>query len=69
MASSSQPILAWQPSLELDGMPLPADTSVWVWEKGEGSRIAQSLVHGLLLPKDVNAFTDGTEESMGRRLQ
>ena len=48
---------------------LPVDVSVRVWEKGEGGHIAQSLVHGLLLPEDVSAFADGTEESMGRRLQ
>ena len=50
-------------------MPLPANASVRVWEKGKGGRIAQSLAHGLLLPEDVSVFVDGTEESMGRRLQ
>ena len=50
-------------------MPLPAIANVRVWEKGKGGRIAQSLVHGLLLPEDVSAFVDRTEESMGRRLQ
>ena len=34
--------------------------------KGEGGRVAQSLVHGLLLPKDVHAFEDRTDESLGR---
>ena len=43
--------------------------SVRVWDKGEVGRVAQSLVHGLLLPEDVNAFEDGTNESMGRRLK
>ena len=47
----------------LDGKPLPSTASVWVWEKGEGGRVAQSLVHGLLLPKDVHTFKDGTDES------
>ena len=69
MASSSRPVSAWQPSFELDGMPLSADASIRVWEKGEGGRIAQSLAQGLLLPEDVSAFAKGTEESMGRRLQ
>ena len=69
MASSSRPVLAWQPSFELDGMPLSADASIRVWEKGEGGRLAQSLAQGLLLPEDVSAFAKGTEESMGRRLQ
>ena len=49
-------------------MPLSADASIRVWEKGEGGRIAQSLAQGLLLPEDVSAFAKGTEESMGRRL-
>ena len=50
-------------------MPLPANACVQVWKKGEGGRIAQCLAQGLLLPKDVSAFTEGTKESMGRRLQ
>ena len=47
-------------------MPLLADASIRVWEKGEGGRIVQSLAHGLLLPEDVSAFADGTKESIGR---
>ena len=47
----------------------PSTASVRVWEKGEGSRVAQSLVHGLLLPEDVHTFKDGIDESLGRRLQ
>jgi len=31
--------------------------------------VAQNLAHGLLLPADVSAFVDATDESMGRRLQ
>ena len=69
MASSSRPAQLWQPTFELDGMPLPTSASVRAWEKGEGGRVAQSLVHGLLLPKDVSTFADGTDESMGRRIQ
>ena len=53
----------------LDGKPLLSTASVWVWEKGEGGHVAQSLVHGLLLPKDVHTFKDGTNELLGRRLQ
>ena len=68
MASSSRPAQLWQPTFELDGTPLPASASVRAWEKGEGGRVAQSLVHGLLLPEDVNAFADGIDKSMGRRL-
>ena len=53
----------------LDGKPLPSTVCVRVWEKGEGGRVVQSLVHGLLLPEDVHTFEDGTNESLGRRLQ
>ena len=53
----------------LDGKPLPSTACVRVWEKGEGGRVAQSLVHGLLSPKDVHTFEDGTNKSLGRQLQ
>ena len=69
VVSSSQTSSAWQPSFMLDGKPLPSTACVRVWEKGKGGRVAQSLVHGLLLPEDVRTFEDGTDESLGRRLQ
>ena len=69
VALSSRPAQLWQPTFELDGIPLSASASVRAWEKCEGGRVAQSLVHDLLLPEDVSAFADGTDESMGRRLQ
>ena len=68
LASSSQAAPAWQPTFQLDYKPLLASASVWVWEKGEGSRVSQSLVHNLFLLEDMHAFEEGTEESMGRRL-
>ena len=40
-----------------------------MWEKGEGGWIAQTLAEGLLLPDDVHAFEDGSEESVRRRLE
>ena len=40
-----------------------------MWEKGEGGRVPQTLVEGLLLPDDVHAFEEGSEESVGRRLE
>ena len=40
-----------------------------MWEKDEGGRIAQTLAQGLLLPDDVHAFEEGSEEFMGRKLQ
>ena len=52
----------------LDGKPLPSTASVQVWEKGERGCVAQSLVHGLILPEDVRTFEDGTDESLGRQL-
>ena len=62
VASTSRVVSGWQPSFQLDGKPLPATTSVRVWEKGEGGRVAQSLVRGLLLPEDVHAFEDRMDE-------
>ena len=34
-----------------------------------GGRIAQTLAMSHLLPDDVHAFEEGTEESVGHRLQ
>ena len=69
MESTSRAAQEWQPIFQLDGKPLSVTTSVQVWDKGEGGNVAQSLVHDLLLPEDVNAFEDGTNKSMGRTLQ
>ena len=40
-----------------------------MWEKGEGGRITQTLAEGLLLPGDMHAFEEGSEESVGHRLE
>ena len=69
VASSSQVAPAWEPKFLLDGKPLPSTACVRMWEKGEGGRIAQTLAEALLLPEDVHAFEEGSEESVGRRLE
>ena len=69
VASSSQTAPTWKPKFLLDGKPLPSTACVRMWEKGEGGRIAQTLAEGLLLPEDVHAFEEGSEESVGRRLE
>ena len=68
IVSSSQATPAWRPKFLLNGKPLPSTVCVRMWEKGEGGNIAQTLATGLLLPDDVHAFEEGTEESVGRRL-
>ena len=69
VASSSQAAPAWKPKFLLDGKLLPSTACVRMWEKGEGGRIAQTLVAGLLLLDNVHAFEDGSEESVGHRLE
>ena len=69
MASTSRAMVEWQPTFQLNGKPLPVSASVRVWDKGQGGRVAQSLVHDLLLPEDIHAFEDRTDKSLGRRLQ
>ena len=68
-ASFSQVAPVWKPKFLLDGKPFPSTACVRMWEKGEGGRIAQTLAEALLLPEDVHAFEDGSEESVGRRLE
>ena len=40
-----------------------------VWDKREGGRVAQSLVHDLLLPEDDPFFFEGDEDSLVWQLQ
>ena len=58
MASSSRPEAIWQPTFKFGDRPLPASASIKAWAQGQGGRVAQSLVHGLLLPEDVPFFSD-----------
>ena len=69
VAFSSQLVVPWQPTFKFGAGPLPATASAIVWDKGEGGRVAQSLVHGLLLLEDVCFFSEGDEDSLVRRLQ
>ncbi|XP_075670269.1 uncharacterized protein LOC142640050 [Castanea sativa] len=69
VAFSSQPKVGWQPAFLLGDQPLPATASVWMWDKGEGGKVAQSLVKGLMLPEDVHYFSEGDGETLVRRLQ
>ena len=64
VASSSRPKNIWQPNFRFGDGPLPAIASIRTWDKGHGGRVAQSLVHGLLLPEDVQFFTEGDEDSL-----
>ena len=64
MASSSQTVPNWQPTFTLGDGPLPTFASIRTWDKGEGGRVAQSLVHGVLLSEDIQFFSDGSEESI-----
>ncbi|KAL0017274.1 hypothetical protein SO802_004343 [Lithocarpus litseifolius] len=69
VASSSRPVVEWQPSFKLGDGLLLVTTSVRTWSQSQGGLIAQSLVHNLLLPKDIHCFSEATEESLAKRLQ
>ena len=69
VASSSRATPNWQPTFIFDGEPLPITASVRMWAQGEGGRVAQSLMSGLLLPEDIQFFLDGSKDSIVRRLQ
>ena len=67
-ASTSRPAAIWQPSFVLDGEPLTETASLRIWGKGQGGCVAQSLASSLLLPEDVHAYEEASEESVGKRL-
>lgn len=68
-ASSSQFEVIWQPNSKFEDRPFLASASIRTWAQGQGGQVAQSLVHGLLLPEDIQFSSKGTEESLARRLQ
>ena len=68
VASSFRAAPNLQPTFTLGGKPLPATASVRIWAQGEGKRVAQSLVSGMLLPEDIQFFSDGSKDSIVRRL-
>ena len=68
VASLSRPENVWQPSFKFGDGLLPSTESIKTWDKGHRGRMAQSLVHGLLLLEDVQFFTEGDEDSLVRRL-
>lgn len=68
VASSSRLVVHWRPTFKFGIGPLPAIASVKVWDKGERGRVAQNLVHDLLLPEDVHFFTEGDEDLLVRQL-
>ena len=69
MASSSWLEVSWQPTFKFDDRPLLASASIRSWAQGQGGWVAQSLVHDLLLPEDVQFFLDETEDLLARQLQ
>ena len=69
VAYSSQLVIPWQPTFKFSAGLLLATASAIIWDKGEGGRVAQSLVHSLLLVEDVRFFSEGDEDSLVRWLQ
>ena len=43
----------WNPSLILDGAPLPTDSSIHNFDNGRASYVANSVGQALLLPRDM----------------
>ena len=43
----------WNPPLELDGVPLPLDSSIRDFQKGKADYVANTLKQPLLLPQDM----------------
>ena len=62
VASSSRLKAISEPTFKFGDEPLPAFASLKAWAQGQGGRVSQSLVHGLLLPEDVQFFSDGSED-------
>ena len=46
----------WSPHLELDGVPIPWDATLWESQRGQASYLAEALQQPLLLPRDMEGL-------------
>ena len=53
---------SWAPRLEMDGVAIPYDASIWDAPRGHANYLAQALQQPLLLPRDMDSIR-GTKQS------
>ena len=55
-AEVHRPQRTWAPRIEMEGAPIPYDTSIWDAQKGHANYLTQALQQPPLLPRDMESI-------------
>ena len=58
------PSSIWSPKLEVDGAPIVWDSSIRHYHRGHAGHVAEALEQPLLLPKDMEAYRNFSQQEL-----
>ena len=64
MAQVRRPSRIWSPKLEVDDVPITWDSSIRHYYGGHAGYIAEALEQPLLLPKDMEAYRNSSQQEL-----
>ena len=64
MAQVRRPSRIWFPKLEVDGVPIAWDSSIRHYHGGHAGHVVEALEQPLLLPKDMEAYRNFSEQEL-----
>ena len=59
-----RPSSIWSPKLEVDGVPIAWDSSIRHYHEGYAGHVAEALEQPLLLPKDMEAYRNFSQQEL-----
>ena len=64
MAQVHRPSRIWSPKLEVDDVPIAWDSSIRHYHRGHAGHVAEALEQSLLLPKDMEAYRNFSQQEL-----
>ena len=64
MAQVRHPSRIWSLKLEIDGVPIAWDSSIRHYHGGHVGHVAEALEQPLLLPKDMDAYKNFSQQEL-----
>ena len=64
VAQVRRPSRIWSPKLEVDGVPITWDSSIRHYHGGHVGHVVEALEEPLLLPKDVEAYRNFSQQEL-----
>ena len=64
VAQVRRPSRIWSPKLEVDGVPIAWDSSIRHYHGGHAGHVVEALEQPLLLPKDVEAYRNFSQQEL-----